>query len=366
MESKVKDGYLLLADLSGFTQFMASAELEHAQEIITELINTVCKSLKPVFNIAEIEGDAIFAYTFDEQLSRGETLIELIELTYYNFTFRKNIMEEKSTCSCRACQSIRNVDLKFINHYGSFALQNYSGNIKPLGSDVNLAHRLLKNGVKEKTDIRSYALFSDNCIKKINLTSEIFIPLTEKYEHFGDIATYVTDLSDSYKKLSETNRTVVKEEDADFIAEHQFEMPAAVLWEWLVDNTKRQLWMEDANWEQGERPRGRMGAGATNHCVHGKDAHLEVILDWKPFEYYTYESGSKPLFVISTLRLVENEKGTMLYEIIKLKNKLPKFLKRLIVKFIALKIMKVYEGYRKIDRLSKRQIVGVVEVTPVA
>ena len=61
METKVKKGYLLLADLSGFTQFMAVAELEHAQEIISELIDVVCKSLKPVFNIAEIEGDAIFA-----------------------------------------------------------------------------------------------------------------------------------------------------------------------------------------------------------------------------------------------------------------------------------------------------------------
>ena len=279
MESKVKQGYLLLADLSGFTQFMASAELEHAQEIITELIDTVCKSLKPVFKIAEIEGDAIFAYTTEDQFSRGETLLELIELTYYNFTFRKNIMQEKSTCGCNACSSIRNVDLKFINHFGSFALQNYSGNIKPLGSDVNLAHRLLKNNVKEKSNIMRYALFSESCFRKIELSAEIFIPMTEYYEHFGDISTYVTDLSDSFKKISETKRNVVKEEDADFIAEHQFEIPPAVLWEWLIDAGKRELWMEGYEWKKGNRPTGRTSAGATNHCIHGKESHLEVILD---------------------------------------------------------------------------------------
>jgi len=355
MESKVKQGYLLLADLSGFTQFMATAELEHAQEILTELIDTVCKSLKPVFKIAEIEGDAIFAYTLEEQFSRGETLLELIELTYYNFTFRKNIMQEKSTCTCKACQSIRAVDLKFINHFGSFAFQNYSGSIKPLGSDVNLAHRLLKNCVKEKTSIKCYALFSGNCLEKIDLPTEIFILMTENYEHFGDVNIYVTDLSDSFRKISETKRTVVKEGEADFIAEHQFEMPPAVLWEWLIDTGKRELWMEELTWTKGERPKGRTGAGATNHCVHGKDAHLEIILDWKPFEYYTYESGSKPLFIISTLKLVENEKGTKLYEIIKIKNKLPKFLTRLIAKLVALKMMKVYEGYRKIAELYKEQ-----------
>ncbi len=357
MESKVKQGYLLLADLSGFTQFMASAELEHAQEIITELIDTVCKSLKPVFKIAEIEGDAIFAYTFEDQFSRGETLLELIELTYYNFTFRKMIMQERTTCICNACRSIKAVDLKFINHFGSFALQNYSGNIKPLGSDVNLAHRLLKNNVKEKTNIKSYALFSGNCLKKTDLPLEIFIPLIENYEHFGEVNTYATDLSDSFKKLSEAKRTIVKEEDADFVAEHQFEIPPPVLWEWLIDINKRPLWMHGTKWTKGERPKGRTNAGATNHCAHGKGAALEIILDWKPFEYYTYESGSKPLFLISTLKLIENEKGTKLYQIIKIKNKLPKFLTRLIAKLVALRMMRIYESYRKIEELSKKQMV---------
>lgn len=355
MESKVKNGYLLLADLSGFTQFMASSELDHAQEIITELIDTVCKSLKPIFKIAEIEGDAIFAYTLEENLTRGEALLELIELTYYNFSFHKMIMQEKSTCNCNACFSIRNVDLKFINHFGEFALQNYSGSIKPIGSDVNLAHRLLKNCVKEKTNINSYVLFSGKCLEKIDLPPEIFIPMTESYEHFGEINTYASDLSDSYKKLSEKNQIVINEDDADFIAEHQFAMPAPVLWEWLVDNNKRMQWMDGAVWTKGERTKGRTQAGATNHCAHGKESILEIIHSWKPFEFYTYETGKKPLFFISTLKLLENENGTRLYEIIKLKSKLPKFLTKLITKLVALKIMKIYEGYTRIEEVSSNQ-----------
>ncbi len=326
--------------------------------ILTELIEVVTKTLKPVYKIAEIECDAIFAYTFKEQFSRGETLLELIEITYYNFSFHKNVIQERTTCICRACQSIKTVDLKFINHFGSFALQNYSGVIKPLGSDVNLAHRLLKNYVVEKTNIKSYSLFSKGCLEKLDMPADLFTQMTENYEHFGDVRTYVTDLSDSFRKISETKRIKVKEEDADFVAEHQFEMPAAVLWEWLIDINKRELWMHRIKWTKGERPKGRTNAGATNHCAHGKGSALEIILDWKPFEYYTYESGSKPIFLISTLKLVENENGTKLYQLIKLKNKLPKFLARLITKFVALKMMKVYECYGKIDRLSKKQIRG--------
>ncbi|MGE5862154.1 MAG: DUF2652 domain-containing protein [Nitrososphaerales archaeon] len=332
---------------------MAVAELEHAQEIISELIDIVCKSLKPVFNIAEIEGDAIFAYTLEEKFSRGETLLELIELTYYNFTFQKNIMQEKSSCTCNACQSIRKVDLKFINHFGSFALQNYSGNLKPLGSDVNLIHRLLKNSVKP----RSYVLFTENCMKKTELPSEAFIPKTENYEHFGEVETYVTDLSESYKRISEIKRIIVNEEDADYVAKYKFKLPAAILWEWFIDIAKRELWMKEKIWKKGERPKGRTSIGATNHCVHGNGASTEVIVDWRPFEYYTYKMVAKPFLIISTLRFIENEEGTEFHEIIKLNNKWPKFLKKLIVKFIALKVMKVYEGYKKIEMLSKRQLV---------
>src|SRR5204863_10164865 len=32
---------------------------------------------------------------------------------------------------------------------------------------------------------------------------------------------------------------------------------------------------------------GRRGVGTTNHCIHGKDAIVEEILDWRPSEYFT-------------------------------------------------------------------------------
>ena len=41
------------------------------------------------------------------------------------------------------------------------------------------------------------------------------------------------------------------------------------------------------------RPSGRTGAGATTHCVHGKNVSMrETVLDWKPFEYHTVEQDN--------------------------------------------------------------------------
>ena len=29
------------------------------------------------------------------------------------------------------------------------------------------------------------------------------------------------------------------------------------------------------------------GIGTKNHCIHGKDAIVEEVLDWRPFDYFT-------------------------------------------------------------------------------
>jgi hypothetical protein len=32
---------------------------------------------------------------------------------------------------------------------------------------------------------------------------------------------------------------------------------------------------------------GAGGVGTKNHCMHGKDAIIEELLDWRPFDYFT-------------------------------------------------------------------------------
>ena len=35
---------------------------------------------------------------------------------------------------------------------------------------------------------------------------------------------------------------------------------------------------------------GRRGIGTVNHCMHGKDAIVEEVIDWQPYEHVTYRS----------------------------------------------------------------------------
>jgi len=41
MERKTQTGYLVLADISGYTSFVATTEIEHAENVISPLLETI-------------------------------------------------------------------------------------------------------------------------------------------------------------------------------------------------------------------------------------------------------------------------------------------------------------------------------------
>ena len=61
-DSRAREGYLLLADISGYTAFLTGTELEHAQEIIRELTTLIRERLAPPMRFVKLEGDAVFCY----------------------------------------------------------------------------------------------------------------------------------------------------------------------------------------------------------------------------------------------------------------------------------------------------------------
>ena len=62
MLPKAEAAYFAIADISGYTSFLAAVELDHAQDIIADFMDTVVKGLRPPFRLAKFEGDAAFVY----------------------------------------------------------------------------------------------------------------------------------------------------------------------------------------------------------------------------------------------------------------------------------------------------------------
>lgn len=284
---ETQHGYLLLADISGYTSYVASTELTHSQEILSELLELIVSSFRRRMTIHKLEGDAVFAYITAEKLERGEALFELIESTYVAFRSKREAAQRRTTCTCNACRNIPNLDLKFIAHYGEYVVQDVMGARELVGSDVNIVHRLLKNHIAESTGWKAYALLTEGCLHRLGLHPDGLHEEIESYEHLGEVRTWSMDLHARYRELMDARHVVVAPEEAHYTIEYDYNAPPEIVWEWFNDPHKRSQWMT-SEIVPILRARGRSGAGARNHCVHGKNQIIiEDILDMRPYQYFT-------------------------------------------------------------------------------
>lgn len=339
MSTVTQHGYFVMADISGYTSFVAKTELEHSHEILTELLELLVEKFSPLMVISKLEGDAVFAYTGEATFSRGDTLLEFLESTYVAFRDRQVSMRRKTTCTCAACQNIPSLDLKFIAHYGDFIVQHIGDVRELVGSDVNLIHRLSKNHVSEVTGWRAYMMFTEKCLDHLDLNLEDTHVQMEEYEHLGEIKTYNIDLHKRYKEITETRRIMLNEKEADLIVHIDFPTPPAVTWDWIQDPVKRNQWTGGhVHWSRGERPQGRRGKGASNHCAHGKTVSTEVILDWRPFEYSTTDSFANGKKTFSETFIFEPlpNGGTRLHDLMRIHLPGPRFVRRLMARIVIL------------------------------
>src|SRR5574337_1228180 len=102
MSTITQHGYLVIADISGYTSYVAGTELEHSQEILSDLLAMLSEKIESLLTIHKLEGDAVFAYAPESKISRGETLLELIESTYTAFRDKQVSIKRATTCTCRA------------------------------------------------------------------------------------------------------------------------------------------------------------------------------------------------------------------------------------------------------------------------
>jgi len=137
-------GILLISDITGYTEFLGSSELEHAQDSLRSLLKLLIDHTNPPLTISRLEGDSVISYSLEGSFRQGQTIVEMIERTYVDFRHALETMVLNTTCTCNACRNIPNLDLKFFVHYGSFVLEPLHSYTELIGTDVNLVHRLTK------------------------------------------------------------------------------------------------------------------------------------------------------------------------------------------------------------------------------
>ena len=149
-------GHLVIADISGYTQFLTDSELDHANGILADLLNSIVGAMQVPLAVSSIEGDAVFMYGEMSDGMTGQTIVESVELLYCAFASALENMVLNTSCQCNACVNISSLGLKIVMHCGEFAKTEIGGRETLSGPDVILAHRLLKNRIREVLGIDDY------------------------------------------------------------------------------------------------------------------------------------------------------------------------------------------------------------------
>src|SRR5881628_3128991 len=137
------EGSLVMADISGYTAFVAGTEQEHSREILAELMEAIARSFGGKLTVEQVEGDALCCTTERSDVEVADWLRETFRL----FHRRLRDIRTATSCPCRACATVQGLGLKFVVHRGSFSRHEVAGRPQLHGADVNLVHRLLKNSV---------------------------------------------------------------------------------------------------------------------------------------------------------------------------------------------------------------------------
>lgn len=149
---KIREGMLLIADISGYTGFVHNTDLTTGSNITSELLSSIIEQNILDMNIAEIEGDAVFFYKYGAPPSVSQILDQYERML--------DAFLESLNDLCYILDVELDLSLKLIVHYGPMSEFRVGSFNNLYGQVVIEAHRLLKNSIPSN----SYVLLTDELL----------------------------------------------------------------------------------------------------------------------------------------------------------------------------------------------------------
>lgn len=186
---EIKYVVLVIVDISGYTNFLRYRNLSllHAEDIITQLLESVIDAAQYPLILNKLEGDAAFLYA---QIEEGQIQAaqDILQQTLAFFPAFRNTAAELShdtaQCDCDACARIDRLKLKAFIHHGKVVFKKIRQFEELAGEDVILIHRLLKNTIPSDEYILMTNSFSELAGDILNYRKE---SRTESYENTGQV-----------------------------------------------------------------------------------------------------------------------------------------------------------------------------------
>ncbi|MBC7744557.1 MAG: DUF2652 domain-containing protein [Flavobacterium sp.] len=195
-EDEIKPVLFCIPDITGFTRFIATADINYSKEVIPMLLRKLIDANIIKMNVGEIEGDAIFFYK-NGRLPSVSKVAEQCKHLYMTFSNFLVDLKKNNPVNYEKYLGDNQLGLKIIIHYGHISFSNIKGRVKLLGQDVIIAHKLLKNGINEN----NYILLTEKYLSKIRNRQKLQQSFhweelhsgSEKYEFIGEVKyRYIT------------------------------------------------------------------------------------------------------------------------------------------------------------------------------
>jgi len=283
-------GFLVCADITGYTSYLSTSELEHASGILGALLNLLLGETTTPLHVSRVEGDAVISYSHAVEGTDPQVLVDRLESTYVAFRRAMEQMVLNTTCGCNACANISALDLKIVVHHGPFVVQHLGNQDELLGPEVNFMFRLVKNHVRQELGIPGYVAFTQAAIAALGLPgyAQRLVTHTEEDPERGTVAIHVKDMGPVW----EARRSERVVDIGEVFVEETVVVgaPVEVVWAYLTRPETRATLMEADTMESVPLDDGRLGREAVYVCVHGDARIPHMILDWDPPTRYVFKT----------------------------------------------------------------------------
>ncbi|TMG64266.1 MAG: DUF2652 domain-containing protein [Chloroflexi bacterium] len=256
------EGLLVMADISGYTKFVAGTEAEHSREILAELMDGIAKSFGGRLAIDQVEGDALACTTERTDVE----VVDWLRETFRLFHGRLRDIRTATTCPCRACATVQDLGLKFIVHRGEFSRYEVAGRVQLHGNDVNVVHRLLKNTVPLREYVLATAAAQTSWPE--SLRGQL-IAAPQTYDVGAVDAAYL-DLRPVRDSVWNEPRPKVDPASAKIRGTVRYPGTPEQVFRYFTDASLRKLWMGVPRVDFVPGARGSL-VGAEYHCIHGEN-----------------------------------------------------------------------------------------------
>lgn len=268
MAATPETGFLAIADLTGYTDYLASSEIEHAPTIAGDLLETIVGRLEPPFRLSKFEGDAAFLFVEDRRAD-SPLLLDAVEAAYIAFRRRLRSIDQATNCECNSCRLAPRLDLKLFTAAAVAAL-----GLRPETLGLSAGQHVI--------------------------------------EHLGAVDTFTLDLEARWQAERGERRLDISQADVAFDVEAILAAEPSMVWAHLTSPALRTRWEGPIQFEETSTG-GRRGVGTTVQCVTGRLATLEEIVDWQPYDRVAWRlavPGVGP--VAATADLDFTDRGTRL------------------------------------------------------